>query len=438
MTQRAALPTCVLAALLLAATLPRPGHAQGGAYGSDGTPRLSGDGSVRLGYWTHSRNLDGTENLVNGSLWANGQLAMDRFGDITTDGWVGGPMRRASLTDRSADLRGDETFRLREAYWRARSGDIEWRVGRQMFLWGRADGINPTDNLTPRDFTLLTPQDSDQRFGNLAVQARYTSGDYALFGIWQPEFQSDLIPLRQYPGLTYIYRRPDSTLGQFAAKLDHTGGSTDWSVSYFDGHDTRPDLAPGRIGLTGVEAELSNHRKRVIGADVSATLGDFVLRGEAAYTLRDDFNDFRDYFQKRSQFAVIGGAEQQVADDFFVTVQYYIQQVVNFQNPNEIANPLLRRLATYQSILANQVQAFQHGMAFRLTYDWANGVWKAEGSGTVGFTTKDYLLRGRLNYAVDDQWRVLVGFDYMNGPERSLFGYLNGSSSAHLELRRVF
>ena len=39
-------------------------------------------------------------------------------------------------------------------------------------LAGRADRINPTDNLTPRDFTLLVPDDEDQRFGTAAIRAR--------------------------------------------------------------------------------------------------------------------------------------------------------------------------------------------------------------------------------------------------------------------------
>ncbi|MBI3605573.1 MAG: hypothetical protein HY202_06050 [Nitrospirae bacterium] len=43
-------------------------------------------------------------------------------------------------------------------------------VGKQIVVWGRADGINPTDNLTPHDFTVLLPFEDDQRFGTTALK----------------------------------------------------------------------------------------------------------------------------------------------------------------------------------------------------------------------------------------------------------------------------
>jgi hypothetical protein len=44
------------------------------------------------------------------------------------------------------------------------------RIGEQIIAWGRADGINPTDNLTPRDFVVLLPPEEDQRFGTTAIK----------------------------------------------------------------------------------------------------------------------------------------------------------------------------------------------------------------------------------------------------------------------------
>lgn len=46
-------------------------------------------------------------------------------------------------------------------------------VGRQIVVWGRADGINPTDNLSPRDYTRLVPDETDQRLGNDAIKLTY-------------------------------------------------------------------------------------------------------------------------------------------------------------------------------------------------------------------------------------------------------------------------
>ena len=54
-----------------------------------------------------------------------------------------------------------------------RLGRLDVRAGRQIIAWGRADGVNPTDNLSGQDLTLLVPDDVDRRLGTTAVRASY-------------------------------------------------------------------------------------------------------------------------------------------------------------------------------------------------------------------------------------------------------------------------
>ena len=80
---------------------------------------------------------------------------------------------------KSADLQGKQLLGMksvklgviREAYLDLSHGPLDLRIGKQIIAWGRADRINPTDNLTPRDYTLLVPDDDDQRLGTPAVKA---------------------------------------------------------------------------------------------------------------------------------------------------------------------------------------------------------------------------------------------------------------------------
>ncbi len=46
---------------------------------------------------------------------------------------------------------------LREAYVNAYVGPLDVRLGEQIIVWGRADGINPTNNLTPQDRRVRSP-----------------------------------------------------------------------------------------------------------------------------------------------------------------------------------------------------------------------------------------------------------------------------------------
>src|SRR5262249_54766607 len=47
-------------------------------------------------------------------------------------------------------------------------GHLDLELGRQKLAWGRTDGVNPTDNLTPRDWT--DPLD-EQRLSPWALRA---------------------------------------------------------------------------------------------------------------------------------------------------------------------------------------------------------------------------------------------------------------------------
>ena len=69
------------------------------------------------------------------------------------------------------------TGELREAFVDVRLGRLDLRAGRQIIAWGRADGVNPTDNLSGQDLTLLVPDDDDRRLGTTAVRASYYVGD---------------------------------------------------------------------------------------------------------------------------------------------------------------------------------------------------------------------------------------------------------------------
>ena len=71
-------------------------------------------------------------------------------------------------------LQGDQqgTFiDLREAYVNAYLGPFDLRLGKQIIVWGRADALNPTNNLTPVDFRIRSPLEDDIRLGNVGARA---------------------------------------------------------------------------------------------------------------------------------------------------------------------------------------------------------------------------------------------------------------------------
>ncbi|MDD4489289.1 MAG: hypothetical protein PHD30_02155, partial [Paludibacter sp.] len=46
-------------------------------------------------------------------------------------------------------------------------------LGNQVVTWGRTDGFNPTDNITPKDYFFFTPDPDDQQLSNFLLRAKY-------------------------------------------------------------------------------------------------------------------------------------------------------------------------------------------------------------------------------------------------------------------------
>ena len=105
---------------------------------------------MRAGFWSSTRDLDSEEHLGAGLVWLKAARPITNRVSFLVEGLVA---LRGPMDD------GDVTGELREAYVDVRLGRLDLRLGRQIVAWGRADGVNPTDNLTGDDVTLLVPDE---------------------------------------------------------------------------------------------------------------------------------------------------------------------------------------------------------------------------------------------------------------------------------------
>src|SRR6476620_6028995 len=94
-------------------------------------------------------------------------------------------------------LQGDQTATivdLREAYVNAYLGPFDLRLGKQIIVWGRADALNPTNNITPVDFRIRSPLEDDIRLGNVGARAFLRLGIARLEGVWMPTYLATELP----------------------------------------------------------------------------------------------------------------------------------------------------------------------------------------------------------------------------------------------------
>src|SRR5688572_7320253 len=311
-------------------------------------------GSIRGGYWSSTRNLDSEEPFGSGMIWLKSTKQLSPHVSFLIEGWT-------ALRGPASD--GEATGEVREAFVDFRFGQLDVRVGRQIIAWGRADGVNPTDNLTGEDLTLLTPDDDDRRLGTTAVRASYYLGGLSFAGIWLPEFRGHRFPLPPAPGMTLIHERPDWPGDQWALRAEQTGRAVDWSLSYFRGRDLTPDLGARPAPPTFASAaaiSLSHRRVRAFGGDIAANLGDIGLRVEGAYVDTEDADGRNPFVKNPFVFIVVGG-DRTFGEYLNLNVQYVYRFVRDSRAIGDELAPTAAGIAELQTILNTQTQPVQHG-----------------------------------------------------------------------------
>jgi hypothetical protein len=120
-------------------------------------------GWARFDYFQSSNSLDGQRDLLGATLQIKALPRLNERVEAKLEARIAAP-----------DVQGRDGHKpdaeLLEGYAIVHFPAADLRFGKQIVAWGRADGLNPTDNLTPRNFLVLLPNDEDQRFGIWAAR----------------------------------------------------------------------------------------------------------------------------------------------------------------------------------------------------------------------------------------------------------------------------
>ena len=385
-------------------------------------------GSLRAGYWSSNRRLDDETNIGVASAWLKLDKKLGSGVGLFAEGYLV-----------SEDVFGDrrDESRLREGYVEGRKGNFDYRVGKQIIAWGRADRLNPTDNLTPRDTTLLAADIDEDRFGSLAAKASWNfDAATSLTGIWIPDFRPTVIPIPARTGVVYQENVPDSSR-QWALKLDQSGKAVDWSVSWFDGFDLSTDISPGPLTTAGQVVTLDHHRIRVLGADAATTRGSYRFALEGAYVRTED-PDGTNPFIKNPFFYGVFGVERDYQDNFTVIVQAFAREVMHYSDPESIADPVARAIAVQQAVINNQYDRTQQGLSLRIDKKWFNETLEAELAVITLLNREGYALRPRVIYMWSDSVKIIAAYDYFKGTDKTTYGLLERNKALYSELRWYF
>ena len=331
---------------------------------------------------------------------------------------------------------------LREAYVNAYVGPFDFKIGHQIVVWGRADSLNPTNNLTPETILFRSPDEDDRRLANFLIRSYYNIHPVRIEAVWVPVYRASYVPLDLLtlpPGVVRGEEDyPGSTLGNsaFAFRLNFEFPSFDGSLSYFNGYNPRPGISTDSLSVFPFSEPFAifpkAYRMDVIGADFQTTAGEFGLRGEVGY--RKPHGDYKAEFHiPNPDLSYVFGIDKEFSGNLSVIFQYIGRYVFNFEELFTIATPEVvpvMMLEEKNRMIAQQQHELSHSFSCRAGWQLLHETLELEVVGLYNLTTEEYLLKPKMNYDIADALTFTLGVIVYGGPENTLFGTIDEYLSA--------
>ncbi|MBV54414.1 MAG: hypothetical protein CMG27_01285 [Candidatus Marinimicrobia bacterium] len=356
----------------------------------------------------------------------------------------------------SIDIRNDGTSgeydfetSFREAYVDLFFSNVEFRLGKQQVVWGKADGVFINDIVCPLDMSMFLLQDFDNiRMGLPMAKANLYLGNWMLEGLWIPKFEPwqfaeagsdweftlsvppdtvwDLIPNVIHLNDEEL---PENSLenSEFGLKLSTFLLGADISLLYLDGYADHPSIQVVDTTITGspiptqIDTYLSPtyYRSPMYGLNFSRPVFTTVIRGELGY-----FGDRR--------FSNVN--MQNFTSDYFSGMMG-----LDFTGP-------LGSSISFQAI-HRQIMDYKSGMVDDKTEQMATATISgsflretviASVLGLADVNEDAGLGRLDISYAWSDALRISLGGFLLWGNEDTLFGQFDVNDNIYLKIKYSF
>lgn len=300
----------------------------------------------------------------------------------------------------------DHEFILHEAYGEYQGESYDFRVGKQIITWGKADGIRVTDLISPSDLTeFITFEFDDTRIPINAIQFRMLFDQFNIELITIPVFTPAKkaptdspwfikSPLLSTKNTTLIENTPEHNYQsiEFAGKFALFLPEIDLAVSMMYLWDDYPIITTEDQII-----HLEYHRDTIIGFETAIPLGDFVIRSEIAYYLQKNF-------QKKD---FTGGTQHQM-----------IHWLIGFDwSPGN--NWSIMAQCSQRSILSNSTKLLENQHRWIATLNIQKKILRETLTISNMFylelDSPDGMNRFTIDYALTDPFHILGGSDYLFG-----------------------
>lgn len=323
---------------------------------------------------------------------------------------------------------------IREFYIQASKGAFSAKLGRQLVVWGKADGGIVTDVMSPRDLTeLVFTSVEDARIGQdmFVADAYYQNRDTQAQHRWSlivtpyikvndialpgHPYGTDVPPTDSFPpsappAPVMADERPESswTRPEIGARWGITIGKLDWSMMAADVHDNNPIFTLESNAQSEDTLYAKYPRYQMVGFGFNWGHRSFVWKGEVAFKHNKQFNLTNQ----------LNTEEYQVLDiafgfDFNANGLYTLSLELSNQHIMDWDRQLLntRRDETVAYLIWNK--------------PWRNETLTTQYTASAQLQDGESFHRFEVQYDINDQWSAELQLDYFDSrlPD-SLFGQM--------------
>lgn len=316
---------------------------------------------------------------------------------------------------------------------------LDLRAGRQVLTWGTGDFVFLND-LFPKDFVSFFVGRDDEflKAPSNAVALTFYAGAANVDVVWTPVFEPDRFITGERlsffdpstPGLVSaatMGRPLASTLppttvgnGELAGRVFRTVGGYELSLYGYAGFIKQP------LAFDPIAATATHSRLAVYGASARGSLGRGIANLEAAYyDSRDEAGT--DPNVPNSQLRGLVGYEHEVATDFTLGLQYYVEWTRDHDS-----------LLAYSPTPQFEPDEARHTFTVRSTYRLLAQTLTLSLFGFLSPSDGDVHARPSVTYKWSDAVAMAAGANIMAGDEPGFFGQLETNTNVYLRLRYSF
>ena len=328
----------------------------------------------------------------------------------------------------------ENEFQLREAYlmWYPSWGEV--KVGKQIHAWGAVDGNNPTDNLNPYDYYYMFLPGAERKVGTISGSVKYYWNDWQMEGVFIPEHEGNRFPFGEeaFP-LNIPMFAPElmdvEPGSEFGFRVQSTLGSSDFSISYFDGRD-RSFTPVGYNELPNLMPSVFYRKTSVLGFDLVSFIGDFTNRFEIGYFSTENDTEVDSItINDASYIQFAGQVEYSTENDIMFTLQIIGSEISEI-NGTITKDEFLPGMGTPFAMFTDM------GLSFSVSANYFDDALELMGNTFIDLKDSQSMLGASAKYSPMDNWKLILSFSKFMGEEGTQFHEMEDFS--HLKVGLEF